>query len=80
MLINKYSKENESDTPGFILAQYLKGCLANYVETVKFRIDEIAEEVTIEEVKNNGWSPAAIQSAIDIAKDAIMKDREEMRL
>lgn len=35
ILINKYSKENESDTPDFILAQYLKGCLANYTETVK---------------------------------------------
>lgn len=37
MLINKYSKENESDTPDFILAQYLKGCLAVYAETVKKR-------------------------------------------
>ena len=37
MLINKHSKENESDTPDFILAQYLKGCLANYAETVKAR-------------------------------------------
>ena len=37
MLINEYSKENESDTPSFILAQYLKGCLANYVESVKVR-------------------------------------------
>lgn len=37
MLINKYVQENESDLPGFILAQYLKGCLANYVESVKAR-------------------------------------------
>jgi len=37
MLINKHSKENESDTPDFILVQYLKGCLANYVKTVKAR-------------------------------------------
>ena len=26
-VINKYSKENESDTPDFILAEYLKNCL-----------------------------------------------------
>ncbi len=26
-LINRYSKENGSDTPDFILAQYLLGCL-----------------------------------------------------
>ena len=37
MLINKHGKENESDTPDFILAQYLKGCLAVYSETVKAR-------------------------------------------
>jgi len=37
MLINKHSKENELDTPDFILAQYLNGCLANYAETVKVR-------------------------------------------
>lgn len=37
MLINEHSKENESDTPDFILAQYLKSCLANYAETVKAR-------------------------------------------
>lgn len=36
-LINRHSKENESDTPDFILAQYLKGCLATYAETVKAR-------------------------------------------
>lgn len=26
-LLNKYSKENESDTPDFILAEYIIGCL-----------------------------------------------------
>lgn len=30
ILINKYSRENMSDTPDFILAQYLEGCLTNY--------------------------------------------------
>jgi len=37
MLINKHSKENESDTPDFILEQYLKVCLANYAEAIKAR-------------------------------------------
>ncbi len=27
MLINKHSKENESDTPDFILAEYILNCL-----------------------------------------------------
>ena len=29
-LINKYSKENPSDTPDFILAEFLVGCLASF--------------------------------------------------
>ena len=29
-LINKHSMENSSDTPDFILAQYLRGCLVNF--------------------------------------------------
>jgi len=29
-LINKHSKENGSDTPDFILAQYLNNCLENF--------------------------------------------------
>ncbi len=30
MLLNKYSKENGSDTPDFILAEYLDNCLKNF--------------------------------------------------
>ena len=29
-LINKHSMENSSDTPDFILAKYLRGCLINF--------------------------------------------------
>jgi hypothetical protein len=29
-LLNKYSKENESNTPDFLLAEYLSACLENY--------------------------------------------------
>ena len=36
-LINSHSKENGSDTPDFILAQYLDRCLDNFVETVSSR-------------------------------------------
>jgi len=36
-LINQHSKENESNTPDFILAQYLKRCFEIYAETVKAR-------------------------------------------
>lgn len=36
-LINIYSKENESNTPDFILAQYLMDCLETFNKTVNER-------------------------------------------
>jgi len=33
-LINKYSIENDSDTPDYILAIYLRQCLDLYIQTV----------------------------------------------
>ena len=37
ILINIYSKENGSDTPDFILAEYLDGCLRVYNHAVTNR-------------------------------------------
>ena len=34
-LLNRYSKENASNTPDFILAEYLMRCLDNYNRTVQ---------------------------------------------
>ena len=36
-LINKHSKENGSDTPDWVLANYLCGCLEIFDETTKIR-------------------------------------------
>jgi hypothetical protein len=36
-LINKYSLENKSNTPDFILASYLVGCLRNFEISVQKR-------------------------------------------
>jgi len=33
-LINKYSMENGSDTPDFLLAEYLTGCLVTFDKVV----------------------------------------------
>lgn len=33
-LINKYSKENDSNTPDFILANYIEGCLDNFNKAI----------------------------------------------
>lgn len=34
LLINNYSLENETDTPDFILAEYLKDCLDAYTRLI----------------------------------------------
>lgn len=36
-LINKYSMENVSNTPDFILADYLESCLRNFGNTIQKR-------------------------------------------
>ena len=36
-LLNKYSQENSSNTPDFLLASFLTGCLAVYNVTVQQR-------------------------------------------
>ena len=47
-LLNKYSLENESDTPDFLLAQYVFHCLEIYATITKqrdkwFRFDPCAK-------------------------------------
>ena len=36
-VINRYSKETDSNTPDFLLAQFLNGCLESYNSTVAAR-------------------------------------------
>lgn len=36
-LLNQHSKENDSDTPDFILAEYIMGCLKTFNESVTNR-------------------------------------------
>ena len=38
-LINRYSRENESNTPDFILAAYVQRCLAAFDVAVRHRSD-----------------------------------------
>lgn len=38
-LINRYNKENDSDTPDFILAQYLNNCLESFDIALRQRSD-----------------------------------------
>jgi hypothetical protein len=47
-LLNKDSRENESDTPDYILAEYMMTCLEAYETAVKKRSDWHGK---VEEVK-----------------------------
>jgi len=38
-MLNRHSAENDSNTPDFLLARYLMGCLDNWNATVKARDD-----------------------------------------
>ena len=63
-LINRYSKENDSNTPDFILAHYLLGCLKVWNDCVTDREKWYGRTgtspATIEQQeqlnKNPGWS------------------------
>lgn len=43
-VINKHSRENLSDTPDFILADYLYWCLANFQNTLRQRSEWYREK------------------------------------
>jgi len=50
-LINKHSKENGSNTPDFILAEYLNDCLDNFNKIMKTRA-KWYNEVIFENIKD----------------------------
>ena len=51
-LLNKYSMENASNTPDFILAEYLMRCLDNYNRTVQRRHAWMTPPRPLPEIKN----------------------------
>lgn len=54
-LINKHSMENDSDTPDFILAQYMFTCLSAYQNAIKARDKWFGVDMWSEnKIKNNG--------------------------
>lgn len=66
-VINRYSKENGSNTPDFILAQYLNDCLYAYDKAVRRR-DEWY----------NGAKKAGRQIGESVG-DQLERDAEKMR-
>ena len=54
-LINQHSKENGSNTPDFILAEYLDDCLVIYDKTVKRREEWYGRDIDkFESITKNG--------------------------
>lgn len=57
-LINRYSKENASDTPDFILAKYLQDCLESYNSAVQAREKWFGRSVSyVENPSDNTITP-----------------------
>jgi len=56
-LLNKYSKENGSNTPDYILASYLEGCLRVFNYTTKarseFNGEKLNTEIDIKTIKSD---------------------------
>ena len=50
-IINEYSMENNSDTPDFILARYLKNCLDNFDAAVKEREEWYGRQKHIDDIE-----------------------------
>jgi len=44
-VLNKYSQENRSNTPDFILAEYMLGCLTVYENTISMRNNWFTKDV-----------------------------------
>ena len=51
VLINKHSKENGSNTPDYILANYLIDCLQNFDRTIKMRTEWYGEKLIEEKIR-----------------------------
>lgn len=66
-LINRYSKENDSNTPDFILAEYLTDCLATWTKTTKAREKWYGKELKI----NNDSLTVEFAQAYREAQEAV---------
>jgi hypothetical protein len=70
-LINRYSKENGSDTPDFILASYLEQCLKAFDQATKDR-DAWYGQITMTRL-NAGVDPPSNRGAGGIAAKTAVK-------
>jgi hypothetical protein len=57
LVINKHSKENGSNTPDFILAEYLIECLRVFDKTTRLRNDWYGEKICEEKIRESRNKP-----------------------
>lgn len=62
-VINRHSREQPSNTPDFVLASYLEGCLESYERAVKWRGDLRGE------APSTNHAPAILDEVFPDAKD-----------
>ena len=75
-LINKYSIENNSNTPDFILARYLQGCLDLFANIVQQRENGMVDHFP-QKLKFNNSSPVDLTNTL--SEDSIIKTFREIR-
>lgn len=51
-LINKHSKENDSNTPDFLLADYIEVCMDNFAKAMKARDTWYGHSILEDEAKD----------------------------
>ena len=56
-LINRYSKENESDTPDFILARYMNSVLENFNAAINDREQWYGRQKHVEDLNIETGAP-----------------------
>ncbi|MEK6879811.1 MAG: hypothetical protein AABY22_09405, partial [Nanoarchaeota archaeon] len=72
ILINRFSKENGSNTPDFILAEYLISCLENFNKTVMCRQKWYAPYPGQNDVFDVGTSNGTAKDIVDVFDNSAM--------
>jgi hypothetical protein len=68
-VINKHSKENGSDTPDFILAEYLTDCLRTFDKAINLRENWYNRKICGEVLKEK--TPEELQKLVEIFRNNV---------
>jgi hypothetical protein len=73
-LINRYSRENASNTPDFILAQYIDGCLLAFETAVQQRETWYGRDAAPTMVEKPRMTARELMDASPEARDKYMRE------